>query len=168
MQHHPIGTAIDYAGDIANPSGFGKIVRLDQNPRFGATSDIELEDGCELRGIPTILLGNEYHGHHGNRFVTRAAYDAYWKERADPQTPTWFHGIEHLTIDDAGYLSWKGQHIEHFDPEFAQTNAAKGKARILAARCRHLEAIGKDVNKFNVVLNWQDRVQEPVGAGRGR
>ena len=25
----------------------------------------------------------------------------------------YFHGIEHLTIDDAGYLSWKGQHIEH-------------------------------------------------------
>jgi hypothetical protein len=36
-------------------------------------------------------------------------------------------------------------------------------------RCRHLEEIGKDVNKFNVVLNWQDRVKrQPVGAGRGR
>jgi hypothetical protein len=73
-----------------------------------------------------------------------------------------------MTLDEDGYMSWKGQHIEYFDPEFAQTNAAKGKVRILAARCRHLESIRKDVNKFNVVLNWQDRVREPVGAGRGR
>jgi hypothetical protein len=79
-----------------------------------------------------------------------------------------FHGIEHLTIDDAGYLSWKGQHIEHFDPEFAQSDAARGKARILAARCKHLEAIGKDVNKFNLVLDWQDRVRQPARTGRGR
>jgi hypothetical protein len=71
----------------------------------------------------------------------------------------YFYGIEHLTIDDAGYVSWEGKHIEHFDPEFAQTNAAKGKARILAARCRHLEKIGKDVKKMNVVLKWEDRVK---------
>jgi hypothetical protein len=79
-----------------------------------------------------------------------------------------FHGIEHLTIDDEGFVSWKGKRVERFDPDFAQTDAAKGKARILAVRCRHLEEIGKDVNKFNVVLNWQDRVKrQPVGAGRG-
>ena len=62
-----------------------------------------------------------------------------------------------------------GKRVEHFDPDFAQTDAAKGKARILAARCKHLEAIGKDVNKFNLILDWQDRVKrQPVGAGRGR
>jgi hypothetical protein len=61
-----------------------------------------------------------------------------------------FHGIEHLTIDDEGYVSWRGKRVEHFEPDFAQTDAAKGKARILAARCKHLEAIGKDVNKFNL------------------
>ena len=114
-----------------------------------------------------MLVGNEYHGHHGNRFVTRAASDADWKQRAE--SPAWFHGIEHLTIDDAGYWSWKGQHIERFDHDFAQTDAAKGKARILAARCKHLEAIGKDVNKFNLILDWQDRVKrQPVGRRRGR
>jgi hypothetical protein len=61
-----------------------------------------------------------------------------------------FHGIEHLTIDDEGNVSWRGKRVEHFEPDFAQTDAAKGKARILAARCKHLEAIGKDVNKFNL------------------
>jgi hypothetical protein len=91
-----------------------------------------------------MLVSDKYEGHHSPRIVTKAAYEAYWKARAE--TPAWFHGIEHLTIDDAGYLSWKGQHIEHFDPNIAQTDAGKGKARILAARCKHLEAMGKDVN----------------------
>jgi hypothetical protein len=144
----------------------GKITHLEQSSRFGATYDIELEDGRELRGIPTILLGNEYHGHHGTRFVTRAAYDAYWKQRAE--TLAWFHGIEHLTIDDAGYLSWKGQHIEHFDPEFAKTDAAKGRARILAARCRHLEEIGKPVNKKTMVLTWGEKVKQAASERMGR
>jgi hypothetical protein len=57
MQHyHPIGTEIYYAGDVANTPAFGTITRLEQSSRFGATYDIELEDGRELRGIPTILL----------------------------------------------------------------------------------------------------------------
>jgi hypothetical protein len=159
MQQHPIGTEIYYAGDIANPSGFGKIVRLDQSPRFGTTYDIELEDGRELRGIPTILVGDKYEGHHGHRFVTREAYDAYWKEA---QTPKWFHNIKHMTLDNEGYLRWKDHVIERLDPEIAQSHAFRGKARILEARCKRLEAQGKDVNKFSVVLNW------PEPAGRGR
>jgi hypothetical protein len=63
---------------------------------------------------------------------------------------------------------WKGRHIEHFDPDFAQTDAGKGKAWILAARCKHLEAMGKDVNKANVVLKWGERVKQAAGEGRGR
>jgi hypothetical protein len=166
MQQYPIGTEIYYAGDIANTPGFGKIVRLTPNERFGATYDIELDDGRELRGIPTILVGNEYHGYHGTRFVTRAAYDAYWKERVE--SPAWFHGIEHMTLDEDGYLRWKGQTIERLDPEFAKTDVAKGKARILAARCRHLEEIGEPVNKKTVVLTWGEKVKQPVSEGRER
>ena len=90
MQHHPIGTEIYYGGDIANQPGFGKIVRLHSSPRFGATYDIELEDGRELRGIPTILVGDKYLGHGGTRLVTRAAYDAWRAERAG----TWQEKVE--------------------------------------------------------------------------
>jgi hypothetical protein len=166
MQHHPIGTPIYYAGDIANQPGFGKIVRLEQSPRFGATYDIELEDGRPLLGIPTMLVSDKYEGHHSPRFVLKEAYDTYWKART--QSPAWFHGIEHMTLDEDGYLRWKGQHIEHFDPDFAQTDAAKGKARILAARCRHLEEIGNPVNKKTVVLTWGEKVKQTAGEGRGR
>ena len=105
MQYHPIGTEVYYASDIANPAGFGKIVRLEQSPRFGATYDIELEDGCQLLGIPTVLVSNKYEGHHSLRFVLKAAYDAYWKQRAE--APAWFHGIEHMTLDEGGWLCRK-------------------------------------------------------------
>jgi hypothetical protein len=79
-----------------------------------------------------------------------------------------FHGIPDLSLDNDGFLRWKGNTIERLDPDFAQTDAARGKARILAARCRHLEEIGKDVNKFNVVLTWGERVKQAVGEGRER
>jgi hypothetical protein len=78
-----------------------------------------------------------------------------------------FHGIEHLTIDDEGYVSWRGKRVEHFEPDFAQTDAAKGKARILAARCKHLEAIGKDVNKFNLIFGLARSSEGACGRGEG-
>jgi len=73
-----------------------------------------------------------------------------------------------MTLNSDGYLRWKGQTVERFEPGFAQTDAAKGKARILAARCRHLEEIGEPVNKMNVVLKWGERVQKPTSTGRQR
>jgi hypothetical protein len=73
---------------------------------------------------------------------------------AAAKAPAGFHGIEHLTLDHDGYLRWKGQTVERFDPEFAQSDAAKGKARICAAWCRHLEEVGEPVNKMTVVLKW--------------
>jgi hypothetical protein len=78
--------------------------------------------------------------------------------------PPWFHGIEHLTIDHEGYVSWKGKRVEHFNP--GDNN--KERAEELAERCRQLEAEGKPVNKFNAVLDWQERVRQPVGTGRER
>jgi hypothetical protein len=166
MQHNPIGTEIYYAGDVANTPGFGTITSLTENPRFGATYDIELEDGREIRGIPTMLVSDHYEGHHSPRFVLRAAYDAYWKARAE--APTWFHGIEHMTFDDDGYLRWKGQTIERLDPDVALSEAFKGRARILEARCRHLEERGEPINKRTVVLTWGERVTGSTKEGRGR
>jgi hypothetical protein len=121
-----------------------------------------MEDGRLLLGIPTMLVSDKYEGHYSPRFVTKAVYDAYWQKQAE--SPAWFHGIEHMTLDDEGYLRWKGQTVERFDPDFAQTDAAKGKARILAARCRHLEEIGEPVNKMSVVLKRGERVKRSANA----
>jgi len=65
-----------------------------------------------------------------------------------------FHDIPNLTLDADGFLRWKGHCIERFTPEFVESDAAKGKARILAARCRHLEEMGEPVNKKTVALTW--------------
>jgi hypothetical protein len=73
-----------------------------------------------------------------------------------------------MTLDPDGYLYWKGQTIERFKPEFMQSDAVKGRVRLLAARCRHLEELGEPVNKLTVVLKWGDKVKEPAGEGRGR
>ena len=59
MQHHPIGTEIYYAGDVARTLGFGTITSLAEHPSFGATYDIALEDRRELRGIPTMLVSDK-------------------------------------------------------------------------------------------------------------
>ena len=50
-----------------------------------------------------------------------------------------------------GYLSWHGKRVEHYEPGWAYTDAAKQEAMELAEGYQHLEAIGKEVNKANVV-----------------
>ena len=117
MPQHASGTDLYAAGDIANPAGFGTSTRREHSARCGATYDMARADGGELRGLPTMLVGKEEHGHHGSRCVTRAADAAHWTQRAEEKP--YFHDIEHLTIDDAGYVSWQGKHVEHFDPDFA-------------------------------------------------
>lgn len=59
--------------------------------------------------------------------------------------------------------------MERFDRPWACTGKGKRAARVLAERCKYLEAEGKPVNKMTAVLNWQDRVQQqPASAGKGR
>jgi hypothetical protein len=48
------------------------------------------------------------------------------------------------------------------------TKPAKGRARILAARCRHLEEIGKPVNKKTMVLTWGEKVKQAASERMGR
>jgi hypothetical protein len=80
----------------------------------------------------------------------------------------WFHGIEHLTIDHEGYVSWRGKRVDHYTPSWAYSEEAKQQAEELAERCRQLEAAGKPVNKFHAILDWTDRVQQPADAVKGR
>jgi hypothetical protein len=72
MKEHPIGTELY--------PGFGIITALTCDPKWGDTYDFTLEDGREIKGIPTIMLGEKYEGHCGTRFVTRAAYDEHRKK----------------------------------------------------------------------------------------
>ena len=123
-------------------------------------------DGDELAPEHLALLQGAVNGHLNEK--GEAAFQQLVENVQSGYKPPWFHGMEHLTIDHEGYVSWRGKRVEHFEPDYAYTEKAKQEAEELAERCCQLEAEGKPVNKFNVVLNWTDRVkQQPVGAGRG-
>lgn len=64
------------------------------------------------------------------------------------------HGIEHLTIDNEGYVYWRGKHVEHYDIAYAFSEKGREAALELARRCRHLEKIGVAVNSVNAIWHW--------------
>lgn len=72
-------------------------------------------------------------------------------------TRPWLHGIEHLTIDQEGYVYWKGQHVEHYDIPWAYGEKAKIQAEELARRCRILEEQGKKISSVTAIWSWQER-----------
>ncbi len=67
-----------------------------------------------------------------------------------------FNQIEELTRDGAGYVYWKGSHVEHYS--FNAEEKAAGReaeaARELADRCRHLEALGLAVTCGAAIWSW--------------
>ena len=74
---------------------------------------------------------------------------------AGTYTPPWFHDIEHLTIDHHGWVSWKGERVEHYNPGWAYSEDASQAARSLAETCRKLEENGQQPN-LSTVWNAHD------------
>jgi hypothetical protein len=77
--------------------------------------------------------------------------------KSEGYTVPWFLGIEHLTRDQARYIYWKGQRIEHFDHDHWQQDGwrerMKADAEALAAHCRALERKGL-VPIWQNVTSW--------------
>jgi len=73
-------------------------------------------------------------------------------------TLPWLHDIEHLTLDQEGYVYWKGQQVEHYDIPWAYGEKAKLAAEELARRCRILEKQGKEVNTVTAIWSWEREV----------
>jgi len=67
----------------------------------------------------------------------------------------WFHGIENLTIDHAGYVFWKGKVVEHYNSPWKWSAEAKAAAEDLARRCRHLESLGVEPTTTSAVWEWE-------------
>jgi hypothetical protein len=67
----------------------------------------------------------------------------------------WFHGIENMRRTEQGYILWKGKRVEHYDSPWAYTPDGKKSAEELAARCRHLESIGVEVNVTTAIWQWE-------------
>jgi hypothetical protein len=123
-------------------------------------------DGDDLAPEHLVLLQGAVNGHLNDK--GQAVFQELVANVRSRYVKPWLHGVENLTIDHSGYVSWRGKHVEHFDPGWAYSDEAKQQAEELAERCRQLEEEGKPVNKMTAVLKWEDRVREPAGAGRGR
>ena len=94
-----------------------------------------------------------------NGFLSDAGYQAFRDLQAQVKRgykKPWFHGIEHLTYDHAGYVYWKGLRVEHFDPPWAYSQESKVQAVEVARRCRLLEERGVKPSVTSVIWNWQD------------
>jgi len=66
----------------------------------------------------------------------------------------WFHGIENMTIDDVGFIYWKGAIVEHYEQPWAYSKDAKESAEDLKRRCEILESKGIPLNITTVIWRW--------------
>lgn len=66
-----------------------------------------------------------------------------------------FHGIEHLTIDNIGYVYWKGTQVEHYTLSWAYSDKAKKEALELARRCKVIEGRGEKPDYRNTIWTWE-------------
>ncbi len=66
----------------------------------------------------------------------------------------WFHGIENMTIDNVGFIYWKGAIVEHYEQPWAYSKDAKEIAQELKRRCDILESKGIPLNITTVIWNW--------------
>jgi hypothetical protein len=95
-----------------------------------------------------------------NGFLTEAGYEKFTelhKQVVDrAYRLPWLHGIEHLTIDQVGYVYWKDQQVEHYDIPWAYGEEAGQQARELARKCKILEAAGKKVSTNSAIWAWEE------------
>jgi len=88
----------------------------------------------------------------------KALYESIKKGYVAP----WFHGIENMRRTEQGYILWKGKRVEHYDSPWAYTTKGKKSAEELAARCRHLESIGVEVNTRNAIWQWEKHAPKEI------
>ena len=74
----------------------------------------------------------------------------------------WFHGVEHMTYDNEGYVYYKGQHVEHYTRSWGYSEEAKQNLIELKSRCEYLESHGKPVNSITAVWSWDNNIKLPV------
>ena len=83
-----------------------------------------------------------------NRLYNDIKKDALKKE--------WFQGIENMTMDQEGFIYWKGQNVEHYEIPWAYTEKAYNSANELKRRCLYLESIDVRVNAVNTTWKWDE------------
>lgn len=72
---------IYYGGDMANDSGFGKIIKINSSEKWGINYDIRMDDDRIFYGLSPNVFSEKYLGHGGTKFVTKEAYLNWRKEQ---------------------------------------------------------------------------------------
>lgn len=113
-------------------------------------------DGNLLTPTDLLLVQNMVNANvFGVSEEMEIAFEELFQNVMNGYRPVWFHGVEHLTIDHEGFVSWRGHHIEHFNFSYAYTDRAAKYCLELEQRCKKLEAEGKPVNTTTVVWQWE-------------
>jgi len=68
----------------------------------------------------------------------------------------WFFDIENLTIDNVGYVYWRGKVVEHYSFPPERRDACQVAATELGRRCRILEFRGEVPTNRNTIWTWED------------
>lgn len=112
-------------------------------------------DGDKLASIDLSLVEGAVNG-----FLTTEGIKAFNKLHetvvAGKYKHPWFHGIENMTIDDVGFIYWKGAIVEHYEQPWAYSKDAKESAQELKRRCEVLESKGIPLNVTTVIWRWKE------------
>jgi len=111
-------------------------------------------DGDDLDPRHLKLLENAVNGFLNE--LGEAAFEELYQSALKGYKKPWFHGIENLTIDNTGYVKWKGTVVEHYTLSWAYSIEARGQALELARRCVILEARGETPTMNNSVWTWEE------------
>ena len=112
-------------------------------------------DGDQLAPLDLKLVESAVNG-----FLTEEGIEAFNKLHktvaAGEYKQPWFHGIENMTIDDVGFIYWKGAIVEHYEQPWTYSKDAKESAQELKRRCEILENKGIPLNITTVIWKWVD------------
>lgn len=110
-------------------------------------------DGDDLAPEHLYLLQELVNGNINDRGVTLCRQIHSQVMTGNYHKP-WLCGVENLTQDHEGYVYWRGQHVEHYSHQ--KYEDMKRDAVELSRRCLLLEALGQEVNTYNVIWKWKD------------
>lgn len=79
-----VGTRVYNRGDMCNQAHFCTVTKIETD-RFATTATLSPDEGSDRSGpyqIPVHMINHVDKGHGGTRFVTEAAYRAFYAARA--------------------------------------------------------------------------------------
>ena len=112
-------------------------------------------DGDDLVPVDLWLVQEAVNGRLNE--CGRQAFLELWRHVEAGYDIGWLHGIEHLVMAPDGYVSWRGEIIEHYDERLRTSDEGCRQALEVARRCRILEERGEPVNSTTVVWTWCER-----------